>query len=424
MKKAISSIVAAGVMFSGIATQTVNADVKHVDNSSKKAPISKPISKEKEILVLINGKKLNTKYKPVMKNNRVLVPIQPIANNLWANLKWDDKTKKTTVTYREKKIQVTNGKKEGLLNGKKTPLDAPIQMINGKVYVPLKVISEGLGGKVKWDAKSSSVSINFDKDINLNINEIHYSSYYNIVMKNNRILVPIKSIADHLGGDLRWDDKTKKTTYTHKGKKVEVTNGKKEGFVNGKKIPLEVPAQIINGGSYVPLRFVSEGLGGKVNWDAKTNTVTINFRETVIENYYYVDGKGKVEKPITRDEYYNRMEQGVELGKELVYITGVKDLTDGTISYEIGHSGIHMIKGKKCMVVFWSMGSSDTQGKGFFNGKYSIMAENYNYNENKNSMYMSDRGELKGFNSYEEVLDYSAIDALEDFGYVDKVEEK
>lgn len=39
-------------------------------------------------------------------------------------------------------------------------------------------------------------------------------------------------------------------------------------------------------------------------------------------------------------------------------------------------------------------------------------------------MYISDRGELKGFNSYEEVLDYSAIDALEDFGYVDKVEEK
>ncbi|MCU7667793.1 copper amine oxidase N-terminal domain-containing protein [Bacillus thuringiensis] len=422
MKKAISSIVAAGVMFSGIATQTVSADVKNVGNNSTKAPISKPVSKEKDISVIINGKKLNTQYKPVMKNNRVLVPIQPIANNLWAELKWDYKTKKTTVTYREKKIEVTNGKKEGFLNGKKTPLDVPIQMINGKVYVPLKVISEGLGGKVNWDAKSSAVSINFQKDIILSMDRMLYSTSYNLVMIDNRILIPIKPIADHLGGALTWDDKTKKTTFTHKGKKIEVTNGKKEGFVNGKKTSLDVPAQIINGSSYVPLRFVSEGLGGKVNWDTKSNTVTIKFRETVIENYYYVDGKGKVGTPITYQQYYTKLKQGVELGKELVYINGVKDLTDGTIDYEIGHTGRHMIKGQKFSVAFWSMGSSDTQGKGFFNGKYSIILGNYN--EGEHNVYMSDRGELKEFNSYEEALDYSAISALEDFGYADKVEEK
>lgn len=45
--------------------------------------------------------------------------------------------------------------------------------------------------------------------------------------------------------------------------------------VNGKSISMDTPAQIINGRTMVPVRFVSEALGAKVSWDEKTSTVII-----------------------------------------------------------------------------------------------------------------------------------------------------
>jgi hypothetical protein len=44
-------------------------------------------------------------------------------------------------------------------------------------------------------------------------------------------------------------------------------------FINGKAINADL--QIVNGSSYVPLRVVSESLGGKVVWDGDARTITI-----------------------------------------------------------------------------------------------------------------------------------------------------
>lgn len=47
-------------------------------------------------------------------------------------------------------------------------------------------------------------------------------------------------------------------------------------LVNGKEIKSDVPAQIIDGRTVVPLRFIAEALGAKVEWDADNNSVIIN----------------------------------------------------------------------------------------------------------------------------------------------------
>lgn len=44
-------------------------------------------------------------------------------------------------------------------------------------------------------------------------------------------------------------------------------------FINGKAITADV--QIVNGSSYVPLRIVSESLGGVVKWDGDARTISI-----------------------------------------------------------------------------------------------------------------------------------------------------
>ena len=49
--------------------------------------------------------------------------------------------------------------------------------------------------------------------------------------------------------------------------------------VNGEEKTLDTSTQLIEGSTYVPVRFVSEVLGLSVDWDEKTKTVIIHSSE-------------------------------------------------------------------------------------------------------------------------------------------------
>lgn len=58
-------------------------------------------------------------------------------------------------------------------------------------------------------------------------------------------------------------------------KVIKLQIGNKIALVDENKLTLDVPPQIINGRTMVPVRFISEGLGADVEWDGATKTVTI-----------------------------------------------------------------------------------------------------------------------------------------------------
>lgn len=96
------------------------------------------------------------------------------------------------------------------------------------------------------------------------------------VIKYNRTLVPLRSIFEVLGANVKWDSKTQTVTAVKEGKTVELTINKKEASVDGNKITLDVPAMIIDNRTFVPARFISESMGAKVAWNAAEKTVIIN----------------------------------------------------------------------------------------------------------------------------------------------------
>lgn len=94
-------------------------------------------------------------------------------------------------------------------------------------------------------------------------------------MDNNRILVPVRKIFEALGAEVSWEGETR-TVIATKGKtKVELPIGSTRAKVNGKNVKLDVPAKIQEERTLVPLRFVSQALGGKVSWDANTGSAYI-----------------------------------------------------------------------------------------------------------------------------------------------------
>lgn len=88
------------------------------------------------------------------------------------------------------------------------------------------------------------------------------------VIRNDRTLVPIRIVTETLGGKVDWNGVTKEVTLNIDGKEIKMTISKtleKYG----------VAPVIIDGRTFVPVRFVADELGATVAWDDATKTVTI-----------------------------------------------------------------------------------------------------------------------------------------------------
>ena len=78
-----------------------------------------------------------------------------------------------------------------------------------------------------------------------------------------------------LGAEVEWDDETK-TVISEMGEStVTMQIGNKSITVDGVIKEIDVPAQIVNDRTLLPVRAVSESYGCLVDWDDATKTVII-----------------------------------------------------------------------------------------------------------------------------------------------------
>jgi hypothetical protein len=101
------------------------------------------------------------------------------------------------------------------------------------------------------------------------------------LMINKRTLVPIRPIAESLGFKVDWNKATRTVTITKEKITVSLVVSQKIAKRNGEIITLDVPAQIVNERTVVPVRFIAEALNYKVDWAQATQTVLIADKEIV-----------------------------------------------------------------------------------------------------------------------------------------------
>lgn len=113
------------------------------------------------------------------------------------------------------------------------------------------------------------------------------------VIEQGRTLVPMRAIFEALGAEVGWDGTTRTVTAARGQTTVRLTIGVKTAHKNGAPVTLDAPAKVVNGRTLVPLRFVSEALGCSVQWDAKTQTVTITSASGGQVKVHFIDvGQG------------------------------------------------------------------------------------------------------------------------------------
>ena len=94
--------------------------------------------------------------------------------------------------------------------------------------------------------------------------------------ENGSILVPVRKLCEGLGATVEWNFSTEVATITYMKNTLKIQEGAQTANLNGEDVPITVPIRKYDGKLYGPVRFIAEGLGFGVEWDAESGDVTIN----------------------------------------------------------------------------------------------------------------------------------------------------
>lgn len=170
---------------------------------------------------------------------------------------------KKEVDEPEMTLDFTIGKVSYLSNGKTMPMDVAPTITESRTFMPLKYVAEAVGSKVLWDPVKWKVTV----------------------------IKGLKTIELWIGGNIARINGA--TVY------IDPQNPKVVPF-------------IANSRTYMPLRFVSEVLGGKVTWNPVTWGILIDFSAAAIDDditWQTIDSQGHV--TIDDDIAWHRFEMGI-----------------------------------------------------------------------------------------------------------------
>lgn len=150
-----------------------------------------------DIKIEIDGKNVISDVAPFINNERTLVPIRVISENLGYNVNWDNNSRKVTVKNSSKTIELFIGKKNVSVNGVDNSIDVAPMIKNERTFVPLRFISESFDNDVKWDNNTRTVKIN-KKEIKVAsiLNDIDIRSTYKSI-KPTSTLSKTKKVDDN-----------------------------------------------------------------------------------------------------------------------------------------------------------------------------------------------------------------------------------
>ena len=172
-----------------------------------------------------------------------------------------------------------------VVDGKKIETDAPAFIEADRTLVPVRFISEALGYKIDWKADERKVVITKDdaKDDESKMMEL-------IIDKDMVSLYDVKE--------------------------------------NKKEVKLDVPAKIVKDRTFVPVRFISENFGTKVNWDKENQVVVIGD-----ESKYNKEEIAKLRAAEKQENPKTKVEKNDKTDKKAVDFSGTYIYTKDLKSY-------------------------------------------------------------------------------------------
>lgn len=121
---------------------------------------------------------------------------------------------------------------------------------------------------------------------------------------NGRTLVPMRKIFESLGYYVDWDKDTKTAIAVREDMTIRITENSYTMYVNSEAKTLDVAPCIVNGRTMVPARAISESSGYKVDWDNDTRSVLITMADFLDEKMLTKIGDYEISQAYYNCVYY------------------------------------------------------------------------------------------------------------------------
>lgn len=122
------------------------------------------------------------------------------------------------------------------------------------------------------------ISSNYSKAEGYNLFIDGEQKQADVIMENSRTFVPLRFISETMGYKVDYDAKTKSITITNGTQTLELKVGANEYVKDGVKGFMDVKTLIRNDRTFVPLRFFGEAFSKTVGWDQASGSVYIGVK--------------------------------------------------------------------------------------------------------------------------------------------------
>lgn len=136
----------------------------------------------KEIKLIVNGVDITKLASPKIEDDRTLVPIRFISEELGAKVTWDEINRTVKIDKDGKSfVLIIDSRLVGYNNGSSYEItDVAPKIINERTFVPLRLVSNALNININWDEANRSVLIDSSKpseeEANFEVNIISHTA--------------------------------------------------------------------------------------------------------------------------------------------------------------------------------------------------------------------------------------------------------
>lgn len=117
------------------------------------------LASEQDVSVFYNNTEIGFDVKPIVENDRVLVPMRKIFEVIGAKVDWDVLSNTAYATKNEIEIAITIDNDIMLRNNETIVLDVMPRLIEDRTMIPLRAVSEAFGAEVNWNENEKIVNI-------------------------------------------------------------------------------------------------------------------------------------------------------------------------------------------------------------------------------------------------------------------------
>ncbi|WP_434644207.1 copper amine oxidase N-terminal domain-containing protein [Thermoanaerobacterium thermosaccharolyticum] len=122
------------------------------------------------------------------------------------------------------------------------------------------------------------------------------------VVKSGTTLIPVRAVVESLGANVNWDAASNTVTITKGDKTIVFDLNNSKVYVDGTEVTISMPAMEISNRTFVPLRFIAESLGVKINYDNNTGNIDIeddNTQNSTVSQDVY----GQTDETVSQEVY-------------------------------------------------------------------------------------------------------------------------